>query len=192
MTKQADRNQKLIQSVLRSIQTKLELLSSDGACKGICSGCISVCVMLDKTFEWESLRFSHASKPITSTPVFSPCTRSRVPHLSGANRRGRGRCCAGLLPPGVQGMLDPLEGHARSTGVLSPLPILGLHIAVKHHFRSYSCHCPRSGPRSPSRSSCSPSRSPSRSARCPLRAPTALRSIANTDNACPGPNMDHG
>ena len=162
--------------------------------------------MLDNTYEWESLRFSHASKPITSTPVFSPCTRSRVPHLSGANRRGRGRCCAGLLPPGVQGMLDTLEGHARSTGVLSPLPILGLHIAVKHHFRSYSCHCPRSGPRSPSRSSCStsrsaprspsrsscsPSRSPSRSARCPLRAPTALRSIANTDNACPGPNMDH-
>ena len=32
MTKQANSNQKLIQSVLRSIETKLELLSSDGAC----------------------------------------------------------------------------------------------------------------------------------------------------------------
>ena len=32
MTKQADRNQKIIQSVLRNIETKLELLSSDGTC----------------------------------------------------------------------------------------------------------------------------------------------------------------
>ena len=32
MTKQANQNQKLIQSVLRSIETKLDLLSGDGAC----------------------------------------------------------------------------------------------------------------------------------------------------------------